>query len=107
MPASLDHHHCKKHDCTAACDAADLSVQLYYQPAWPAGAAHHAWKTQGTARQHRPPPRAGLYLPTGFYFYDRRWKLIWQRFEQKGEALSHDDLRALFPDEPVLRAGKP
>ena len=41
-------------------------------------------------------------LPTGFYFDDERWDRIWQRFEEKGEALSHDDLRALFPDEPAL-----
>ena len=41
-------------------------------------------------------------LPTGFYFDDQRWDRIWQRFEEKGKALSHDDLRALFPDEPAL-----
>jgi len=41
-------------------------------------------------------------LPAGFYFDDLRWNRIWQRFEEKGEALSHDDLRALFPDEPAL-----
>ena len=41
-------------------------------------------------------------LPTGFYFDDQRWDRIWQRFEEKGEALSHDDLRKLFPDEPAL-----
>jgi hypothetical protein len=42
-------------------------------------------------------------LPTGFYFDDERWRRIWQRFEEKGAALSHDDLRTLFPDEPALR----
>jgi len=41
-------------------------------------------------------------LPAGFYFDDQRWDRIWQRFEEKGEALSHEDLRALFPDEPAL-----
>lgn len=41
-------------------------------------------------------------LPAGFYFDDERWGRIWQRFEEKGEALSHDDLRALFPEEPSL-----
>lgn len=41
-------------------------------------------------------------LPAGFYFDDERWERIWQRFEEKGEALSHDDLRELFPDEPAL-----
>ena len=41
-------------------------------------------------------------LPAGFYFDDQRWDRIWQRFEEKGEALSHDDLREMFPDEPAL-----
>lgn len=41
-------------------------------------------------------------LPAGFYFDDKRWERIWQRFEEKGEALSHADLRALFPEEPAL-----
>ena len=41
-------------------------------------------------------------LPVGFYFTDDRWQAIWQRFEEKDEALSHEDLRALFPDEPAL-----
>ena len=40
-------------------------------------------------------------LPAGFYFDDDRRETIWQRFEEKGEALSHDDLRRLFPDEPT------
>ena len=41
-------------------------------------------------------------LPAGFYFDDQRWDRIWQRFEEKGEALSHEDLRELFPEEPAL-----
>jgi hypothetical protein len=41
-------------------------------------------------------------LPAGFYFNDERWERIWQRYEEKGEALSHGDLRELFPDEPAL-----
>jgi len=41
-------------------------------------------------------------LPVGFYFTDDRWQAIWQRFDEKGEALSHADLRMLFPDEPTL-----
>jgi hypothetical protein len=45
-------------------------------------------------------------LPAGFYFDDERWEMIWQRFEEKGEALSHDDLRELFPDEPTIIASK-
>ena len=42
-------------------------------------------------------------LPAGFWFDDERWEKIWQRFEEKGEALSHDDLREMFPDEPALK----
>jgi len=45
-------------------------------------------------------------LPAGFYFDDARWQRIWQRFEEKCAALSHDDLRDLFPDEPVLQDRK-
>ncbi|MDX2457072.1 MAG: hypothetical protein QNL87_06160 [Gammaproteobacteria bacterium] len=41
-------------------------------------------------------------LPIGFYFTDDHWQAIWQRFDEKGEALTHEDLRALFPDEPAL-----
>ncbi|MDH5735960.1 MAG: hypothetical protein OEY87_07540 [Gammaproteobacteria bacterium] len=41
-------------------------------------------------------------LPTGFYFDDSRWELIWERYDQKGESLTMDDLRLLFPDEPTL-----
>jgi len=41
-------------------------------------------------------------LPHGFQLDDARWEAIWQRFEEKGAALSHDDLRDLFPDEPAL-----
>ena len=41
-------------------------------------------------------------LPTGFYFDDQRWELIWQRYDEKGESLTMDDLRLLFPDEPTL-----
>ncbi|MEN8108465.1 MAG: hypothetical protein ABFS22_10720 [Pseudomonadota bacterium] len=41
-------------------------------------------------------------LPVGFYFSDDRWDLIWKCFEEKGDALTHDDLRKMFPDEPVL-----
>lgn len=41
-------------------------------------------------------------LPVGFYLDDARWEAIWARYESKGESLTHDDLRALFPDEPAL-----
>lgn len=42
-------------------------------------------------------------LPTGFYFDDQRWEMIWQRFDEKGESLTMDDLRQLFPDEETLQ----
>ena len=45
-------------------------------------------------------------LPAGFYLDDERWESIWQRYEAKGECLSHDDLRVLFPDEPALANSK-
>ena len=45
-------------------------------------------------------------LPTGFYFDDTRWAMIWDRYEEKGESLTHEDLRALFPDEPALTSRK-
>ena len=38
-----------------------------------------------------------------FYFDDARWDRIWARYEEKGDALIHADLRELFPDEPALR----
>ena len=41
-------------------------------------------------------------LPSGFYFDDARWTRIWERYEEKGESLTHEDLRTLFPDEPAL-----
>ena len=49
--------------------------------------------------------RTVCLLPVGFYFDDERWIKIWRRFEEKGEALSHDDLREMFPDEPTLKTG--
>ncbi len=42
-------------------------------------------------------------LPTGFYFDDQRWEMIWQRFDEKGESLTMDDLREMFPDEETLQ----
>ena len=42
-------------------------------------------------------------LPVGFYFDDQRWDAIWKRFDEKGESLTMDDLRNLFPDEPTLQ----
>lgn len=42
-------------------------------------------------------------LPVGFYFDDQRWEKIWQRFDEKGESLTMEDLRQLFPDEETLQ----
>lgn len=41
-------------------------------------------------------------LPTGFYFNDERWEMIWDRYEKKGDTLSMADLKALFPDEETV-----
>lgn len=43
------------------------------------------------------------FLPPGFHMDDERWERIWAAYDAKGEPLSHDDLRALFPDEPSLK----
>lgn len=45
-------------------------------------------------------------LPTGFYFDDARWDRIWERYAEKGTSLTHDDLRALFPEEAALAPRK-
>ena len=42
-------------------------------------------------------------LPVGFHLDDERWEQIWDRFGEKGETLTHEDLRELFPDEPTLQ----
>ena len=42
-------------------------------------------------------------LPVGFHLDDERWEQIWDRFGEKGEVLTHEDLRELFPDEPTLQ----
>ena len=42
-------------------------------------------------------------LPTGFYFNDERWDMIWDRYEKKGDTLSMADLKALFPDEETVQ----
>lgn len=42
-------------------------------------------------------------LPTGFYFDDERWEMIWQRFDKKGDTLSMADLKELFPDEATVQ----
>ena len=47
--------------------------------------------------------RTVCLLPTGFYFDDERWEMIWERFDQKGDTLSMADLKSLFPDEPTVQ----
>ena len=37
-------------------------------------------------------------LPTGFYFDDERWEKIWQRYAEKGEALTGDKFCELYLD---------
>ncbi len=41
-------------------------------------------------------------LPVGFYFDDNRWEAIWAEYDRKGESLTMEDLRRLFPDEETL-----
>ena len=47
--------------------------------------------------------RVVCLLPTGFYFNDERWEMIWDRYEKKGDTLSMADLKALFPDEETVQ----
>lgn len=42
-------------------------------------------------------------LPTGFYFNDERWEMIWEQYDKKGDTLSMADLKALFPDEETVQ----
>jgi hypothetical protein len=42
-------------------------------------------------------------LPTGFYFNDERWEMIWDRYEKKGDTLTMSDLKAMFPEEETVQ----
>ena len=42
-------------------------------------------------------------LPTGFYFNDERWEIIWEQYGKKGDTLSMADLKELFPDEATVQ----
>lgn len=42
-------------------------------------------------------------LPTGFYFNDNRWEMIWQQYDKKGDTLTMADLKILFPDEETVQ----
>lgn len=48
--------------------------------------------------------RVVCLLPTGFYFNDERWEMIWERYDQKGDTLSMADLKVLFPDEETVQS---
>ena len=45
-------------------------------------------------------------LPIGFYFDDSRWETIWSEYDKKGESLTMEDLRNLFPDDDSLNANQ-
>ncbi len=45
-------------------------------------------------------------LPVGFYFDDRRWESIWNAYDKKGESLTMEDLRQLFPEDESLQPNK-
>ncbi len=50
-------------------------------------------------------------LPRGFIFNDERWETIWAEYDKKGESLTSEDLKRLFPEDtslqvaPVTRTG--
>ena len=41
-------------------------------------------------------------LPVGFYFDDKRWEAIWSEYDRKGESLTMDDLKRMFPEDESL-----
>jgi len=43
-------------------------------------------------------------LPVGFYFDDDRWEAIWAEYDRKGESLTMEDLKRMFPDDQSLHA---
>ena len=47
--------------------------------------------------------RVVCLLPTGFYFDDNRWDMIFDQYEKKGDTLSMADLKKLFPDEETVQ----
>lgn len=42
-------------------------------------------------------------LPIGFYFDDNRWETIWSEYDVKGESLTMEDLKRLFPEDESLK----
>ena len=47
--------------------------------------------------------RVVCLLPTGFYFDDTRWEIIWDRYEKKSDTLTMADLKKLYPDEETVQ----
>jgi len=47
--------------------------------------------------------RVVCLLPVGFYFNDKRWEMIWDHYEKKGDTLSMADLKELFPEEETVQ----
>ncbi len=47
-----------------------------------------------------------VILPEGFYFDDMRWEAIWEEYDIKGESLTLDDLKRMFPDDESLHSKK-
>ena len=43
-------------------------------------------------------------LPVGFYFDDAVWDAIWAEYDLKGQSLTMDDLKRMFPDDESLHA---
>ena len=43
-------------------------------------------------------------LPIGFYFDDNVWDAIWAEYDLKGQSLTMEDLKRMFPDDESLTA---
>lgn len=43
-------------------------------------------------------------LPIGFYFDDTVWDAIWAEYDIKGQSLTMEDLKRMFPEDESLNA---
>ena len=43
-------------------------------------------------------------LPIGFYFDDNVWDAIWAEYDIKGQSLTMEDLKRMFPEDESLNA---
>lgn len=43
-------------------------------------------------------------LPIGFYFDDDVWDAIWAEYDLKGQSLTMEDLKRMFPEDESLNA---